>query len=177
MSPDLPLRKVLWPTTMTGRSQQRPRTRQTRTEVMQAVPKRRQRLNPKRSMLPVNNNVAALAELAACVSYGGNPDHKSNPGDYGLQPVSRWRPGKSLCDTTAIFRKADALSHLQAGIMKGMISDKFRGKFPQHIWSVTVDGTPLEAELDNQDLGSYHGYPLLPADPFSQVVSDEWNAR
>jgi len=42
--------------------------------------------------------LARLAELAQRVNYGGNPEHKKNPGDFGLTPPADPRPGKSLCD-------------------------------------------------------------------------------
>lgn len=37
-----------------------------------------------------------LAKLASQVKYGGNPEHKRNPGNFGLTPPSGPRPGKSL---------------------------------------------------------------------------------
>jgi hypothetical protein len=44
------------------------------------------------------------------------------------------------------------------------------------VWSVTEVGVPLEAQLENQETGVYHGYPLLETDPFSRVVTDAWAA-
>ena len=44
-------------------------------------------------------------EIADKISYGGNPEHKKNPGDFGLTPPSGLRAGKSLCDTVSIFSR------------------------------------------------------------------------
>ena len=116
-----------------------------------------------------------LASLAATVKYGGNPEHKRNPGDFGLTPPSAPRSGKSLCDAVQIFSKSTALDLLQQGIRKGLVSDRFEGKWPKNIWSVTPDGTPLEAQLENPDTGSYHGYPMPQSDPFAAEVIAKWS--
>ena len=43
--------------------------------------------NSKRRFLEVNTDVLKrLADLSERVSYGGNPEHKKNPGDFGLTP-------------------------------------------------------------------------------------------
>jgi hypothetical protein len=42
-------------------------------------------------------------DLAEEVRYGGNSEHKMNPGDFELTPPSGPRPGKSLCDTVGVF--------------------------------------------------------------------------
>jgi hypothetical protein len=55
-----------------------------------------------------------------------------------------------------------------------LISEQRRGDFPQNIWSVTERGIVLEAQLDNQDTGTYHGYPVPEADPFRQAVLQAW---
>ena len=40
---------------------------------------------------------------------------------------------------------------------KGMISQARRKGFPQNIWAVTSDGSPVEAQLENASSGIYHG--------------------
>lgn len=75
----------------------------------------------------------------------------------------------------AIFRRAIALQHLQEGIAHGLVSEVPEGGWPKNIWSMTENGTPLEAQLDNGEQGSYHGYPLLEDDPFADIVRRRWN--
>ena len=111
------------------------------------------------------------------VRYGGNPEHKKNPGDFRLTPPSAPRPAKSLCDTVEIFSRKVALECLKGGLKKGMVSSQMKGKWPQNIWSVTEKGMPLEAQLENSELGMYHGYPMPESDPFSHEVVKEWDKR
>lgn len=65
---------------------------------------------------------------------------------------------------------------LREGIRRGLVSEQNRKDFPQNIWAVTEDGTPLEAALDNQEQGSYHGYPMWTDDQFARKVIEQWNA-
>ena len=43
------------------------------------------------------------SELAEQVRYGGDPEHKRNPGDFGLTPPNGPRQRKSLCEAVGIF--------------------------------------------------------------------------
>lgn len=106
--------------------------------------------------------------------YGGNPEHKRNPGDFGLIPPAVPRADKTLCDAVAAFSKRIALRYLHDGIRKGLMSVQTRGDFPQNIWAVTDTGEPLEAQLENSALGAYHGYPMLETDPFREEVLQRW---
>lgn len=49
--------------------------------------------------------------------------------------------------------------------------------FPKNIWSMTDDGVPLEAQLENPADGTYHGYPLEANDPFREEVIAQWKKR
>ena len=111
------------------------------------------------------------------IKYGGNPEHKKNPGDFLLTPPSAPRPAKSLCDTVQIFSKTVAIQYIKDGLQKGMISQQMKGKWPQNIWALTNEGKPLEAQLENPETGVYHGYPLPESDPFSNEVIKEWQVR
>jgi len=111
------------------------------------------------------------------VRYGGNPEHKRNPGDFGLTPPSSLRLDKACCDEVSIVSKAVALSLLRRGVQKGMISERKNHDFPQNIWSVTDEGIPLEAQLENAETGSYHGYPLPDNDPFRDIVLQRWGKK
>lgn len=118
-----------------------------------------------------------LQDLAERVRYGGNPEHKRNPGDFGLTPSARLRADKTACNEVGITERRVALRLLREGIRKGLVSDQARGpeQFPQNVWAVTEDGYPLEAQLENPGTGSYHGYPMPVADPFREVVVERWN--
>lgn len=124
----------------------------------------RRKFDPKRRISDVVTP-AYLASLAARVSYTGNPEHKEQPGDFGLTPPVRPRPEKSKCDRIGILNQSVALRLLRKGVMRGLVSRQVRGGFPQDIWSVTDNGDPVEAQLENQTLGTYHGYPMPETDP------------
>jgi hypothetical protein len=139
--------------------------------------KRNNQFNTKRKIRSVVENDAAVnAILAKKVGYGGNPEHKKNPGDFGLTPPSGPRPGKSLCDQAGIFSRAEALKYVKLGLKKGLVSDRFTGEWPQNIWAVTNKGIPLEAQLENPILGTYHGYPMPASDPLAEEVIKRWKA-
>ncbi|MEV1965831.1 hypothetical protein ABZR56_05135 [Pseudomonas aeruginosa] len=97
-----------------------------------------------------------------------------NPGDFGLEPPADPRQGKSLCDVARIFTRTEALELLQAGIEKGLVSDRENGGWPKNIWSVTDAGIPMEAQLENPETGHYHGYPMPDSDPLASEVIARW---
>jgi hypothetical protein len=138
--------------------------------------RRRTAFNPKRRLCTdaqLDQRRHTLEEFAKRARYTGNPEHKRNPGDFGLDPPSSPRPGKTLCDLVAIHTQAAALALLQAGLRKGLISAQERGGWPQNVWAVTADGEPLEAQLAGD--GIYHGYPMPQDDPFREDVLARWN--
>jgi hypothetical protein len=114
-----------------------------------------------------------VEELAKHARYSGNPEHKRNPGDFGLDPPSSPRPGKTLCDVVEIQTRVAAVALLRAGLRKGTFSVQERGGWPQNVWAVTADGEPLEAQLEGE--GVYHGYPMPQDDPFREDVLARWN--
>lgn len=102
-----------------------------------------------------------MTALADRVKYGGNPEHKRNPGDFGLTPPLQPRPDKTLCDEVKIFSRREATGLLKEGVKKGLISEQHtQNGYPQNIWAVTEEGWPLEAQLENARQGTYHGYPM-----------------
>lgn len=137
----------------------------------------RKSYNPKRALVAAKPEETELAALATKVQYSGNPEHKRNPGDFGLTPPSAPRADKTLCDMAGIQSRVDALSALRRGVLKGLISIQRRGVFPQNIWAVTSDRTVFEAQLDNQEIGTYHGYPMPEADPLREVILQAWENR
>ena len=137
-------------------------------------PPGRQRFNDNRKIRQ-DCDPGELAALARRVRYTGNPEHKSDPGDFHLNPQIRPRPNKPLCNEVGINRVKTALSLLREGVRKGMISEQQRGEFPQNIWCVSHDGFPLEAQLENQAQGAYHGYPVPRTDPMRKEILERWN--
>lgn len=115
-----------------------------------------------------------VTALASRVRYGGNPEHKKNPGDFGLDPPTAPRAGKTLCDPTGILSREEAEGLLRRGVERGLVSVQRRGEWPQNVWAATDLGDVLEAQLDNEVQGSYHGYPLPPDDPFREEVLRRW---
>jgi len=115
-----------------------------------------------------------LKSLAESVDYAGNPEHKINPGDFGLTPPSLPQADKTKCDIVKVFLRKEAIRLLKEGVRKGLISDQVRNGYPQNIWAVTKDGWPMEAQLENPQRGTYHGYPMTEADPFHEEVLAKW---
>lgn len=136
--------------------------------------RRNDNFNRKRQINP-DPDKDTLAFLKTHVGYGGNPEHKRDPGDFGLTPPSSPRPDKTLCDCIGIQSRRQAIRLLREGIEKGLISQQLRGCFPQNIWSVSKVGDPLEAQLENPETGVYHGYPMPETDPFRERVLECWN--
>lgn len=117
-------------------------------------------------------------ELSARCSYGGNSEHKRNPGNYNLTPPINPRPGKTLCDGLAPVLKADAERLLAEGFAKGMISEPRNAHgWPQNVWAVSENDEVFEAQLENPAQGVYHGYPMPETDPLRVTVLEEWNRR
>jgi hypothetical protein len=134
--------------------------------------------NPKRR-IALSDSVPRhrLSELARMASYGGNPEHKRSPGDYGLTPPASPRPGKTLCDAQGQFLKDEAEALLRAGLRKGMMSPSPARSWPQNVWALSEAGEAFEAQLENPTLGVYHGYPMPLSDDFRAAVQAEWNKR
>lgn len=140
--------------------------------------KRNGQFNPKRRIRKLDMcDFHSLVNLASQAQYGGNPEHKRNPGDFNLTPPSGPRAGKSLCDAAEVFTRREALQLLRKGIKNGLVSDRFMGQWPKNVWSVMDDETPLEAQLESAEQGSYHGYPMQIEDPFCEEVIKQWRLR
>jgi hypothetical protein len=141
--------------------------------------KPRRTVNPKRRLRPPPHSEEErlnLEALAAAASYGGNPEHKRNPGDFGLNPPAQPRQGKSLCDYAEVFTRAEALSLVKDGLRFGLVSIQMRNGWPQNVWAVAPNGVPVEAMLENPTTGTYHGYPMSPIDPLIEEVRARWSA-
>ena len=116
---------------------------------------------------------ASLREvLSNSVRYTGNPGHKRNPGNFNLVPSSAPRQNATLCDDAVVIKHQTALRLLRQGIRQGLISKQIRNSYPAQVWVVRNDGVVFEAQLENEERGEYHGYPLPLSDPFRLVVLD-----
>ena len=134
--------------------------------------------NPKRQILASERWSAELGRrIADDAGYGGNPEHKTRPGDYDLTPPCNPRPGKTLCDAERIFSREEALILLRQGFERGLVSVQTRNRWPQNVWAVSESGMAFEAQLENQAAGTYHGYPMPEDDDFRSKVIEEWRRR
>jgi hypothetical protein len=139
--------------------------------------KRRERISfSQKRKFETDLDQAGRESLAAKVTYLGNAKHKSNPGNYNLTPPAAYdvRADAGHCDITQIFDRDMADKLLKTAIKKGLISKQTRGGYPQNVWAVTDQNIVVQANLDNQGQGTYHGYPLLPTDPFVQSIKSRW---
>jgi len=136
---------------------------------------KRRTFNPKRHIASAIVQTE-LVRLAETVRYGGNPEHKRNPGNFGLTPLASPRRHKTLCDEAGIVDRVQALRLLQEGIRHGLVSEPRGATYPQNVWAVSPEGVPLEAQLENAANGTYHGYPMPEEDPFREIVKAAWKA-
>lgn len=134
---------------------------------------KRKTSNPKRMLQP-SPSALNLPQLASLARYGGNPQHKRSPGDFGLTPPAEPRPDKTLCDASGVLSRNEALLLLCEGLRKGLVSVQVRNGWPQNVWAVASSGVPIEAMLDNEVTGSYHGYPMLEGDPLREEILRAW---
>jgi hypothetical protein len=137
---------------------------------------KRTTFNTKRSIAKAPS-AGDLNRWGQTVRYGGNPEHKRNPGDFGLTPPASPRADKTLCDGARVLERKVALALLREGIRRGLVSSQIRQGYPQNIWAVTDEGIPLEAQLENPGNGTYHGYPMPANDPFRDKVTEKWSTR
>ena len=84
---------------------------------------------------------------------------------------------KWTCDSRlASFPKERAEELLRKGILRAMVSIQERNGWPQNVWSV-FEGKAFESQLENQEKGVYHGYPMPKDDEFRELIIAEWAHR
>ena len=132
----------------------------------------KRKFNPKRRIVN-STDEARLQALSQRVVYVGNPAHKKHPGDFGLTPPAQPRLNKTLCDGTQV-KLQSAMRLLRKGAKLGLISVQERDGLPQNIWAVSSDGIALEAQLDNVEAATYHGYPMGSGDPLANEILTRW---
>jgi hypothetical protein len=106
--------------------------------------------------------------------YEGSPDHKRNPGDFGLTPPARPRRDKTLCDEAAVLNVSAARALFERGIERGLVSDDFDDRFPRRIWVVSDDHAAFEVKLGGSARGAYHGYPVRRSNPHYDAIVEAW---
>ena len=135
--------------------------------------RRKSSFNAKRKIVETPD-LELLTRLLHRAQYGGNPEHKRNPGDFGLTPPASPRADKTLCDLADVLERRGALRLLRSGVCRGLVSVQQKGEWPQNVWAMTDGGFPMEAQLENREAVTYHGYPLAENDPFAEVVREMW---
>ena len=78
---------------------------------------------------------------------------------------------------SGIVKRSEAETLLKEGLRRGLVSVQERNGWPQNVWAAYQGRIPLEAMLDNPELGTYHGYPMLSYDPLYYEVLKRWNAQ
>lgn len=116
-----------------------------------------------------------MDSLAGRTLYGGNPQHKRNPGDFRLTPPADPRPYKTLCDDAGVFRRHDAATLLREGVRRGLVSVYEVNGWPKNVWAVSQSGIAVEAILENETRGTYHGYAMGHGDPLTEEVLKRWS--
>jgi len=134
---------------------------------------RRRIPNPKRRLHPTPQGLD-LERLAGLALYGGNPRHKRNPGDFGFRPAADPRDDRTLCDGAGVLARELASRLLHEGLRRGLVSAQLRSGWPQNVWAVAPNGVAVEAMLENEVTGAYHGYPMLMDDPLRDEVLRIW---
>jgi hypothetical protein len=133
---------------------------------------RKRKYNPKRRIVE-SADKELLLPLSERVVYTGNTAHKKHPGDFGLTPPAQPRLNKTLCDGTQVNLRL-AVRLLRTGARLGLISIQEQNGLPQNIWAVSPNGIPLEAQLENVESATYHGYPMGSGDPLSTEILARW---
>lgn len=117
------------------------------------------------------------AFLHANARYEGSPDHKRNPGDFGLTPPASPRKDKTLCDEVAVFLVAQARELFARAIDGGLVSEGTgQNDFPRRMWLVHVNRV-YELKLGGSLTGSYHGYPVRRSNPYYDLIVKAWNGQ
>lgn len=123
--------------------------------------------NNKRKIAGVEE--AEQARLLRTIKYEGHSKHKRNPHRFGLEPFRGIRSDETFCDETAGFEPEDmgqTTILLHRAVRSGMMGR-------QMLWGVAASGWIFEFRPTNIAQDSFHGYPMLPSDPFAELV---WRA-
>lgn len=121
--------------------------------------------NGRRKYLTLDLSSQALATRFSGIRYVCYSKHKSNPYIYGLQPYQGQDSDRTLCDTHAGFSKKD-LSRIPALLVRARTA----GLTGNLIWTIDDNGWIYELQITNVTQNEWHGYPMLPSNPFARQV-------
>ena len=134
---------------------------------MKQPPLRKTDARPKSTLIAVElAQDRDLEAMATTARFGSCEYHKPNR--------TGWRPDKTKCPESIDEEMAQNL--LEQGLSRGMFSTQHRSTWPQHVWAVH-DGVIYEANLENKEIGTYHGYPMVQYDSFATYLSQQWESR
>jgi hypothetical protein len=111
------------------------------------------------------DGVGTPDEVAARVTYTGNPIHKSYPSPAG---PPAYRADKAKCGQYGAEQWPMLLDALRSAIRACFVSG-FRGSFPERAW-VWINDVLHEARLTNEGTGDYHGFPINDPRQFPEPV-------
>jgi hypothetical protein len=132
---------------------------------------------PRRNALPQRDDaqrkrflydISQVPELATRfngIRYGCTGKHKSNPYIFGVAPYHGKDSERSLCDHHAGFGKPD-LPRIPALLVRSEAAS-LAGNLT---WTIDDTGWIFEMQITNAGQNEWHGYPMLPTDPFARSV-------
>lgn len=113
-----------------------------------------------------------LLHIFKDIKYECSGKHKRNPYLYGVDPYRGNDTDRSLCDEHAGFLKCD-IKRIPDLFRRSRLA-RLAGNL---IWTIDDTGWMFELMSTNVGLNEWHGYPLLPNDPFARQVwvrFDDW---
>lgn len=120
--------------------------------------------------LEPNPRGAAFLDRFVGIRYGCSGKHKSNPYHYDVAPYHGKDSDRSLCDAHTGFTKPDLA---RVPFLFGRA--KQAGLAGNLIWTVDDTGWIYELQVTNAGQNEWHGYPVLPSDPFAQQIWDRFS--
>jgi hypothetical protein len=129
--------------------------------------------NQNRRMLPEMPVRALREQLAGRVGYEGSGAHKGDPYSWGIEPYRGRRRDRTYCDLNAKFHYEDRhriKRLLKRGVLGGLISENAIQGDPTMLWTLDHNGWIYELRITHPGRAIYHGYPVLPSDPFARKV-------
>lgn len=114
---------------------------------------------------------ALREQLVSRIRYEGSGAHKSDPYSWGLEQYHGRRRDRTYCDLHARFSLADQVRIpllLRRGVIAGLIGDHSSKGDPTLLWTIVDTGWIYEFRITSPGQALYHGYPVLPSDPFAR---------
>ena len=128
--------------------------------------------NEKRQISAVPPSAQERFDLARRAWYRGYGKHKRNPYIWGLDAYHGPAPDRTFCEDAG-FELADEprIEYLlPRGIEAGLLGDMLNKGDPTMLWTIDDNGWIYELRLTTPTQAEYHGFPMRPANAFSQKV-------